>query len=123
MTHLRRAVRTHKRPATFQHGPAARRFLNPKEIEVAKAPEFRFDLGAELRDAVTGHQGIVTARTEWLNGCKRYAVQSKAQKDGIPVEAYWVDEDQAELVTTPEPKPPKKATGGPQRDPSRGREL
>jgi hypothetical protein len=42
--------------------------------------------------------GTVTARTEHLNGCLRYTIQPKVDKENKFVDAYWVDEAQLELV-------------------------
>ena len=39
-------------------------------------------LGMKVRDTVSGFEGIVTAITEWLNGCVRVSVQPRVDKDG-----------------------------------------
>ena len=81
----------------------------------------KIELGSVVKDRITGLQGTAVARTTWLNGCVRYAIQPAVVKDGKPVDEYWVDSQQTELV-----KPKKKAakkpaasacTGGPQADP------
>lgn len=42
-------------------------------------------LGDIARDTVTGYQGTVIARTEWLNGCWRLTLQSNTlDKEGKP---------------------------------------
>ena len=72
--------------------------------------------GDRARDTVTGFEGIVTAKTEWMNGCVRYALQSSTLKDGVPVDAFWVDEQTIEVVKE-EKIAASDRRGGPQRDP------
>ena len=76
----------------------------------------RIELGDTARDPIVGLEGTVTARTEWLTGCDRLGIQRKANKDGTVPELWWVDEPIAELVKEGT-RHPKRATGGPQRDP------
>jgi len=59
-------------------------------------------LGQKVRDEITGYTGIAVARTEWLYGCVRVTVQSSELHNGMPVEAYIVDEPQLEVVTEKE---------------------
>ncbi len=52
-------------------------------------------LGSRVRDTITKFEGVVIARTDWLNGCRRFGVQSeKLDKEGIPTDAQWFDEPQ-----------------------------
>jgi len=61
---------------------------------------FAFRLGDKLRDRVTGVEGTVISRTQYLNGCVRYGLQPEGAKpDGAALEASWVDEAQAAYVT------------------------
>lgn len=76
------------------------------------ASKFKIELGARVKDRVTGYTGIVTCRSEWLYGCIRYSVQSQELRDGKPIESIGTDEDQLEVLE--DPKPQKKTTrGGP----------
>ena len=50
-------------------------------------------LGFTVKDQISGFTGVVTAKTEWLNGCVRYGVQSRKLNDGEPLAAQWFDED------------------------------
>lgn len=74
------------------------------------------ELGASVKDRVSGFAGIITARYEYLNGCERYEVSS-ADKDGKP-ESFVFDSQQIEVVAPPaeglvrQPTPLKR-TGGP----------
>lgn len=81
-------------------------------------------LGDKVKDKITGFTGILVGRTEWLNGCIRFGVQSeKLNKDGEPIEPEWFDEERVELVgkkkrrvVRPEPEPEPR--GGPMPDPT-----
>ena len=103
-------------------------------------------LGALARDTITGYKGIITARTEWLNGCWRVVLQAQQLHDGRPVEAQSFDAHNVEIVNAkpdgiktrledapsaaaavpseaPAPAPaPARRTGGPQREPSTRRD-
>jgi hypothetical protein len=56
------------------------------------------NLGDKVKDKVTGLTGIAVAKTLYLQGCARFAVQPQDLKDGRPVEVYWVDEPQLEVI-------------------------
>lgn len=56
------------------------------------------ELGSKVKDNVTGVVGIAVARTEWMNGCIRYGIQQKAEKDGKVSDAYWCDEEQITVL-------------------------
>ena len=51
-------------------------------------------LGQRVRDTITGYEGVVVARTAYLNGCVRVGVQVTELKDGKPMDAEWFDEQQ-----------------------------
>ena len=57
-------------------------------------------LGKKVRDKISGFEGIVTAKTEWLYGCVRYGVQSQKLKkeDGTVLDEQWFDETQLDIV-------------------------
>ena len=56
-------------------------------------------LGDRVKDRISGLAGIVVAKTEWLYGCVRVAVQpEKIGKDGKPLEMQTFDEPQLDLV-------------------------
>jgi hypothetical protein len=77
-------------------------------------------LGSKVRDPITGFEGIVTARTEWLYGCVRVSVQAPELKDGKPIEEQWFDETRVEMIgaTAGSKSDPEEPTGGSRRDPS-----
>jgi hypothetical protein len=79
---------------------------------------FKHDLGDEVRDVFTGIVGIIIARTEWFNGCKRYVMQPSTLKtDNTPMDEFNIDEEQIVVVTkqkVPRPKgKAEKPPGGP----------
>lgn len=76
--------------------------------------------GDRVKDAVTGYEGTVVARTEYLNQCVRVQIQAQAlQPTGIPVESIHVDEDQVYILEVAANRPDLRivdkpqATGGP----------
>lgn len=78
-------------------------------------------LGNKVKDNITGFFGIAVARSEWLHGCNRIAIEPQELKDGMPIEAQWFDEQRVEILVDKEPEvsPDNTATsGGPQKDPS-----
>jgi len=57
-------------------------------------------LGDLVRDIISGFEGVITGKTEWLNGCVRYMLEPRSlDKDGNRVAANWFDSAQVELVT------------------------
>ena len=51
------------------------------------------ELGDRVKDGVTGFEGIATAATTFLNGCRRIMIQAPAY-DGKWQDERWVDEPQ-----------------------------
>lgn len=54
-------------------------------------------LGKEGRDKITGFQGIITARVEYLTGCDQYCLTPKVQ-DGKIMEGHYFDGGRIEIV-------------------------
>lgn len=87
--------------------------------------------GDRVKDRISGTQGIVTARTEWLYGCVRITAQPEESKDGKPVDPFVIDEAQCIVVeaqavrdTRPaaKPDPPhgdRESTGSRPQEPRR----
>lgn len=59
---------------------------------------FKHELGKKAKDIVTGFEGIITSRSEFLTGCNRYGITPKIGTDGKPIDAQWFDENQIELT-------------------------
>lgn len=53
-----------------------------------KMNQFKFEMGAKVRDTITCFHGVVTARCEYHYGSVMYRVE-KVNKDGLPVEAWF----------------------------------
>lgn len=79
-------------------------------------------LGDKVRDKVTGYEGIAIGKTEWLNGCTRWTVQSQTLHEGKPIDSFCFDEPQLEIVEVEPVKAGPKTTGGPIPSPQRRRD-
>lgn len=75
---------------------------------------FKFSQEDKVKDTITGFEGVVIARTDFINGCIRYGIQSiKLDKEGKPIDVEYFDEQQLVLVKAkPAPKKEKRS-GGP----------
>ena len=82
--------------------------------------KFKFKLGEIAKDKITGFEGVVITRSQWLSSCNTYSIQSKSLVEGKPVERQHFDEPQLELVSEREFKP-KRETGGPAKAPPQTR--
>lgn len=69
-----------------------------EEEAMLESNEGTINLGSRARDTVTGFEGVVVARTEWLHGCARITIQPTELKDGLPMESHTFDELQVETV-------------------------
>jgi hypothetical protein len=54
--------------------------------------DFAIEKGAKVADVITGFEGIVTGRVDYITGCNQYLVQPKQKADGNFIEAKWFDE-------------------------------
>lgn len=85
-------------------------------IHILKMEEkiFKFELGDEVKDLVTGYKGIIDMRNQCLNKCIQYNIQSRIDKDGKIPDSYMIDEQNLELIKKRKVKPnkTKKFTGG-----------
>ncbi len=59
-----------------------------------KSKQQPVELGDLVKDKITGLQGLVTGRTDWLYGCVRFVIQPTALKDGAVQDASTFDEPQ-----------------------------
>jgi len=80
-------------------------------------------LGSVVRDTITGYEGTVTGRAEYLFGCVRCLVEANGLKDdGAPKGELWIDEQRlvtvspAAVAASPESA---AVTGGPREDAAR----
>ena len=54
---------------------------------------FEIALGEHVQDEVTGFEGVVTGRVDYIAGCRQYLVQPPVDERDKWVEARWFDED------------------------------
>ena len=59
---------------------------------------FKLELGQIAKDKITGFQGILTARCEFLTGCNRYCIQPQDLRDGRIIDSIYFDEDQIQII-------------------------
>jgi hypothetical protein len=83
----------------------------------------KYELGQKAKDVVTGFTGTITARADYLTGCKQYCVTPRVKPDGEYPNGVWLDEDRIELLddeklvlSKPTTDAPKRI-GGPQDSP------
>ena len=81
-------------------------------------------LGQKVKEIINGMEGVATGRAIYLAGCTRILVQPLAFKDGVPVDAIWIDEGlvtpvEGEIImptTTLTATVTVPSTGGPRTD-------
>ena len=73
---------------------------------------FSIELGSEVVSKVSGFKGVVTSRAEHLNGCNRYWVAPKVDKDGKLPDGFWMDEGEIKVTKKPVLKPKNQERGG-----------
>jgi len=59
---------------------------------------FKHNLGLKAVCKITGFEGVITSRVEFLTGCNRYALQPTELVDGKIVESVYFDEDQINII-------------------------
>lgn len=57
-------------------------------------------LGKEGKDKITGFQGIITAKVEYLYGCNQYGLTPKVGEDGATKGTEFFDEGRIEVIGT-----------------------
>lgn len=73
---------------------------------------WRFRLGEKVKDSITGFEGTITSRIEYLNGCLQYCVEPKVGKEGKKEKYEYIDEGQLELIGAKARKASKNGPGG-----------
>lgn len=77
----------------------------------------RIKMGDTYRDEITGFEGIITARFEYMNGCVRYELEA-ADAEGRP-KGYVFDEQRLVKATTGAKPKPTATAGGSRTAPTR----
>jgi hypothetical protein len=75
------------------------------------------NLGKTARDKVTGLEGIITGRCEYLYGCAQYCILPQAKDNKAP-DGCWYDEGRVEIIG--EGIGPEEVQGEEKGDPSCG---
>lgn len=75
-------------------------------------------LGQKGKDKVSGFEGIIIGKAEYLTGCNQYALTPQIDKDGKRQDTEWFDEGRIEITGTGILAEEVKAekNGGPNRD-------
>lgn len=75
---------------------------------------FKFDLGRKAKDTITGFQGTITGRAQYMTGCNQYVLQPSTD-NGKWVDGQWFDENRLELLPNEEKVtvPTDEVKGGP----------
>ena len=55
------------------------------------------DLGQKAKDIITGFEGIIVGRAQYLYGCDQYAITPLAQ-DGKINDSQWFDEGRIRVI-------------------------
>jgi hypothetical protein len=62
-------------------------------------PYSGIEMGAEVRDTLTGFEGIALARAEYLTGCNQVFVQPRSEKDNEMKTGHWFDVERIEKIS------------------------
>lgn len=76
------------------------KILNTELIpgEPREGTPFELESRARVRDVLTGYEGVITGRMQWLYSGNRYVVQSQALHDGKPVDSIVRHAKQLEVL-------------------------
>lgn len=55
-------------------------------------------LGSRVRDVITGFEGTVTGRAEYISGCHQALIAPALSADGAMRDSQWIDEQRLERV-------------------------
>lgn len=64
--------------------------------------DFKFNNGDSVKDIITGYEGVIIGRTDWLTGCNTMGVLTRELKEGKPQEPNWIDENRLNLINEKE---------------------
>jgi hypothetical protein len=57
------------------------------------------ELGQKAEDTITGFYGVITARSQQLNGPDQYRLQPPcSQKNNVLLQPEWFDEDRVRIL-------------------------
>lgn len=70
--------------------------------------DVKFKMGQKVIDRISGFKGIITAIAQYYNGCVRYQVQPRMNKNEEFQDSEMIDQEQLDLI--PEKKKLKVPT-------------
>ena len=70
------------------------------------------ELGHKVRDKITGFEGIVIAKCEYINGCIQFEVKPIIWENNKVDQSQWIDIQQLEISCDKIIKITKYKTGG-----------
>jgi hypothetical protein len=56
------------------------------------------NFGKKGKDKVTGFEGMITAKCNYMYGCSQYLLTPKIDKDGKKLDGEWFDEGRVEIL-------------------------
>lgn len=60
---------------------------------------FKFGLGVKAKDTITGYEGVIMGRTEYLTGCCQYGLLKQQLTNEGKIPAWvWFDESRLEAI-------------------------
>lgn len=59
---------------------------------------FKFELGDTVKEKITGFEGVIMGRTEYITGCRQYGILHRKLKDGRPQDWMWIDEERLKIA-------------------------
>lgn len=68
----------------------------------------KYELGEKVRDKVSGFEGIIMSRTEYLHGVPLYGVQPRVSGEGVMRQAEYFSEPAIETLKLSDKSKPSK---------------
>ncbi|MGH7177642.1 MAG: hypothetical protein ACREJC_09700 [Tepidisphaeraceae bacterium] len=58
-------------------------------------------LGSKVKDRLTGFEGTVIARVDYINGCTQYGIIPRVREDGKMTESTYIDWKRLQVLEEP----------------------
>ena len=58
---------------------------------------YRIDLGSTVKDLITGFEGKVIGRCEYITGCDQYLIQPNCEDTSVKKDPLWFDDNRLEI--------------------------
>ena len=73
---------------------------------------YEFENGVECSSKISGFKGVIISCSHHLNGCDRYYVQPKVNKDGEVPDGLWFDEGEVAVKNSTKKIPSTNSSKG-----------